>query len=78
MCRRFFFKTAVVTTLFKKDFLSDDDLNTIVWYLALVLYQNWLNVFSQQLLEYIQIHGLDIPYQSAYKTGHLFRQFFFP
>ena len=38
------FKTALVTPVLKKSYLPADDLKTIALYLALVSFQNWLNM----------------------------------
>ena len=65
------FKSAVVTTLIKKPNLPSDDLKNYPPVSGLSFISKPVEcVVAKQLLEYIHVHNLDNPYQSAYKAGH--------
>ena len=65
------FKTAVVSPLIKKTTLPADDFKNYRPVSGLSFMSKLVErVVAKQLLEHIQVHSLDNPYQSAYKTGH--------
>ena len=65
------FKSAVGTPLIKKANLPSDDLKNYPPVSGLSFISKLVErVVAKQLLEHINVHNLDNPYQSAYKAGH--------
>ena len=65
------FKKAVVTPLIKKASLPVEDLKNYRPVSGLSLISKLVErVVARQLVDHIHRHGLDNPYQSAYKSGH--------
>ena len=65
------FKSAVVTPLIKKPNLPSNDLKNYHPVSGLSFISKLVErVVAKQLLEHIQTHNLDNPYQSAYKASH--------
>ena len=65
------FKKAVVTPLIKKASLPVDDLKNYRPVSGLSFISKLVeSVVAKRLIDHIHQHGLDNPYQSAYKSGH--------
>ena len=65
------FKKAVVTPLIKKASLPVEDLKNYDPVSGLSFISKWVeHVVARQLVDRIHRHGLDNPYQSAYKSGY--------
>ena len=65
------FKTAVVTTLIKKENLPSDDLKNYCPVSGLSFISKLVEcMVAKQLSEHIHVYNLDNPYQSAYKASN--------